>query len=214
MDRKLITILPAALLGLLVLFTAEIAAVSLLRYFTGLLSAPEPVLANRFANPFLIIHVVAGVLALVVAPLQFVRRIRDARPAIHRANGRIYAAACAIAAPAGFMLALGTFAGPIAASGFAVSAVLWPILTLLGVRAAMLGNFENHRAWMLRSYAICANAITLRLMLPAAMMLGYDFLPSYRVISWLGWLTNLALVEIYLRRRARPGAIEGQLATA
>jgi hypothetical protein len=112
------------------------------------------------------------------------------------------------------MLAVGTIAGPVAAVGFAIPALLWPIFTFLGVRAAIAEEFDDHREWMLRSYAICANAITLRLMLPVAGVLGFEFMPAYRAIAWLGWIVNLALVEIYVRRKRAPATAEARLATA
>jgi uncharacterized membrane protein len=210
MDKKLASIGAYTLRAALVLFTLEIAAVSILRYFTGLQAAPEPILANRFAHPFLALHVTGGVTALLLGPLQFVQRIRDRLPILHRTSGRAYAIACAIGAPAGFMLALGTTSGPVAAVGFAIPALLWPLFTYLGVKCAMEGRFDEHRAWMLRSYAITSNAITLRLMLPfAGLVLHLPFSAAYPVIAWLSWTTNLALFEIYLRRNrtARVGKL-------
>ena len=214
MDRKLVSYLGWTFAVLFVLLTAEVATVSVLRYFTSLVPAPEPVLGNAFAHPYLWIHVATGTLALIIAPLQLLPATRERMPLFHRTTGRIYIVACAISAPASFLLALGTFAGPIAATGFAVAAVLWPLFTAMGVRAAIRGRFDEHRAWMLRSYAILGNAITLRLMLPLAGVLGFSFVPAYQVISWLGWVTNLALVELYLRRRvSEVQPVEG-LATA
>lgn len=198
----------------IVLLTLEIAVVTAMRYFTNSQSPPDLILANAFAHPFLILHIAGGLTALVVGPLQFVKRIRERVPAVHRATGRIYAGACAIGAPAGLMLAVGTIAGPVAAVGFAIPALLWPIFTFLGVRAAIAEEFDDHREWMLRSYAICANAITLRLMLPVAGVLGFEFMPAYRAIAWLGWIVNLALVEIYVRRKRAPATAEARLATA
>lgn len=187
--------------GLVLLLTVEIAIVSALRYFTGSEPPPPPIVANAFANPFLIVHVIGGVTALLVGPFQFVGRIRARWPAAHRATGRLYVAACAIGAPAGFMLALGTTAGPIAAAGFAIQALLWPLFTWLGYRAAVERRFDEHREWMLRSYALTATAITLRLMIPASAFLGLEFVPAYRVIAWLAWTTNLTLFEYHIRRR-------------
>ena len=199
---------------LLVLLTAEVAGVSIARYFTSLAPPPDVILENRFAHPFLYFHVAGGVTALTVALLQFVPRIRERAPALHRATGRIYALACAIAAPAGFMLAIGTMAGPLAGTGFAISAVLWAVFTFLGVRAAMQKRLDVHRAWMIRSYAITSNAITLRLMLPiAAVILKLPFVSAYQAIAWLSWMTNLAIAEFYLRRKERVVAL-GQVAMA
>jgi uncharacterized membrane protein len=215
MDKKLASIGAYTLRAALVLFTLEIAAVSILRYFTGLQAAPEPILANRFAHPFLALHVTGGVTALLLGPLQFVHRIRDRLPILHRTSGRIYAIACAIGAPAGFMLALGTPSGPVAAVGFAIPALLWPLFTYRGVKCAMDGRFDEHRQWMLRSYAITSNAITLRLMLPfAGLVLHLPFSAAYPVIAWLSWMTNLALFEIYLRRKRAAPAAKVTLAAA
>jgi uncharacterized membrane protein len=206
MIRKLAPLYATFWRAVIVLLTIEIAIVSTLRYVTGGDSPPPPVAANAFANPFLVIHVVAGMIALLVGPLQFVRRIRTRRPAVHRATGMIYLAACAIGAPAGFLCALGTTSGPLAVTGFATAALLWPLFTWLGWRAVIERRIGDHREWMLRSYAMTAAAITLRLMLPfAGLVLGLKFYTAYPVIAWLSWLTNLALVEIHIRRSRGSG---------
>lgn len=211
MIRKLLPVYATFWRAAVMLLAVEIATVSTLRYVTGGDTPPPPVAANAFAHPFLVIHVVAGVIALLVGPLQFVRRLRTRRPAVHRATGYVYITACAIGAPAGFMIALGTTSGPLAASGFAMAALLWALFTWRGVRAAVERRFGDHREWMLRSWAMTAAAITLRLMLPfAGLVLHLGFDTAYPVIAWLSWLTNLALVEIHIRRsRARAPAHAG-----
>jgi uncharacterized membrane protein len=214
MDHRLSPILFRAGRAAIVLLTVHVAAVSLLRYVGSSLPAPAPILANAFASPFLTIHVVAGVIALLIGPLQFVRRVRARRPALHRAMGLIYVGACAVSAPAAFMLALGTTAGPVAGTGFAMLAVLLALFTYLGLRAAIDRRFADHREWMLRSYALTATAITLRLMLPAAGLLGLDFLAAYQAIAWLSWIANLALVEYHIRRTRNGATTYAMLATA
>lgn len=190
--------------AVVVLLSVEIAIVSALRYFTGLEPPPPPIAANAFAQPFLAVHVAGGIVALLAGPLQFVRRIRTGRPALHRAAGRTYVLACAVAAPAGLVLALGTTAGPVAGTAFALQALLWPAFTWLGYRAAVERRFDDHREWMLRSYALTAAAITLRLMLPASMLAGLEFAAVYPAIAWLAWTVNLAAVEVHIRRHRRP----------
>ena len=106
MDRTIARIWTIVWKVALVLLTLQVAAVSALRYFTGSEAAPEFILGNAWANAFLVIHVAAGVAALLIGPLQFVRRIRAQFPAFHRAIGRTYVGACAIGAPSGFMLAI------------------------------------------------------------------------------------------------------------
>lgn len=201
--------------GAILLLTLEVVAVSVMRYLTHDQAAPDIILENVYAKPFLILHVLGGTTALLLGPLQFVARVRNRFPALHRASGRTYAAACAIGAPAGFMLALGTRAGPVASLGFAVPAVLWPIFTFVGIRLAITGRLSEHREWMLRSYAITANAVTLRIMLPfAGLVLGLPFTSAYPVIAWLGWMVNLAAAELYLRRNRKDAIAQPRLAIA
>jgi uncharacterized membrane protein len=201
MTRTIPRIYWTAWWGAIVLLTVQISVNSTLRYIIGSQPAPEPILANAFATPFLVLHVIGATTALLVGPVQFMPAIRTRWSKFHRVTGRIYVLGCALGAPTGFILAMGTSAGPIAGAPFAVSAVLWPVFTWHGLRAVLEGRTEKHREWMLRGYAVLAGAITLRLMLPAALISGYEFYPAYRVISWLNWSINLALVEYWIRRK-------------
>jgi hypothetical protein len=62
-------------------------------------------------------------------------------------------------------------------------------------------RFVQHRAWMIRSFALTFAAVTLRLYLPLAALLSINFVDAYRAISFLAWLPNLLVVESYLRSR-------------
>ena len=214
MIRKLVPIYSAAWRLVVVLLILEIALVSALRYVLGTETPPGPITANAFAHPFLVIHVVAAMIALMVGPLQFVRRLRTRYPGFHRATGKLYVAAIAIGSPAGFILALGTSSGLLAATGFATVAVLSIAFTWLGWRAAVNRQFTAHRDWMLRSWGMTSAAITLRLLLPASAMLGLGFYTAYPVIAWLSWLINLALIEVLIRRDRGPRRRPATLATA
>jgi uncharacterized membrane protein len=215
MIQRLAPIYSTAWRAVVVLLAIEISVVSVMRYLTHHEAAPEPILANAYATPFLVIHVVSSVVALLAGPLQFVRRIRTRWPAFHRGTGWAYVFGCAIGAPSGFVLALGSSAGPIAGGGFAIVAVLTVVFTWLALRAAIERRFDDHRDWMLRSYAVLAGGITLRLMLPfSILVLGYDFFPAYRIIAWLSWSTNLLLVEWCIRRRRGSATTRAALAAA
>ena len=93
-----------------------------------------------------------------------------------------------------------TIAGPVAATGFFVLDCWWLTTTALGVVAAIRGRFAQHRRWMIRSAALTVGAVMLRIYLPLSFALKLDFLVAYQVISWLAWVPNAALAELYLRR--------------
>lgn len=149
-------------------------------------------------------HVVLGPVALLAGCLQFYQGLRTARPHVHRWCGRVYVAACCLGGLGGFILAFGSIEGPIAVSGFAVLAALWTTFTIHGAVLAKAGNYLQHRRWMLRSYALTLSAVSLRLMMPTAAILGID--GAYPYIAWLCWLVNLILVELYLRAKPGPAA--------
>ena len=64
----------------------------------------------------------------------------------------------------------------------------------------MQGRFNEHRAWMIRSFALTFAAVTLRLYLPIASFLPVHSDDAYRAISILCWVPNLAIVELYLKQ--------------
>ena len=190
---------PTAFRALAALLSVAIALFSY-RYLTESGMRSPDVLANAFARPFLVLHVLGAATALLVSPFQFVARFRGRRSGLHRLVGRVYVAGCLLGATAGLPLALGTTAGPVAASGFGLLAIVWFWTTSLGWLRAMQGRIAEHRRWMLRSWALTMAAVTLRLYLPFPPLLGFDFIDGYRAIAWLCWVPNLLLVEAWLRR--------------
>jgi Predicted membrane protein (DUF2306) len=52
---------------------------------------------------------------------------------------------------------------------------------------------------MIRSFALTAAAITLRIYLPLLPLTGLSFSTSYRIIAWACWVPNLFVAEWILR---------------
>lgn len=155
----------------------------------------------------LVVHAAGGSLALIVGALQWLR-LRSLR-SFHRALGLGYAVSIAAAGLAGLVMAPVAMGGWVAVAGFLLLDLAWLGTT---ARAAFLGmslgrpgvdvaaHRSLHRAWMIRSYALTAAAITLRLWIPL-LTLGLDFLTAYTIISWLCWVPNLVVAELLLRRQ-------------
>ncbi|MDQ2861171.1 MAG: DUF2306 domain-containing protein, partial [Pseudomonadota bacterium] len=89
--------------------------------------------------------------------------------------------------------------GSTATAGFGGLAAIWIVANVQGWRMAAERRFGAHRAWMIRSFAMTFAAVTLRLYLPLFPFLGVSFLDGYRAVSFLSWVPNLILAELYLR---------------
>jgi uncharacterized membrane protein len=119
--------------------------------------------------PFLIVpHVLAGIAALLIGPLQFSSRIRRRSPKFHRALGRVYVCSVVIAAPLAIILS--NHRHDSRAIHFVVAnivqAAIWMITTGAAFLAARNGHFHQHREWMVRSYAVTFTFIGTRVLQP------------------------------------------------
>jgi hypothetical protein len=179
------------------------------RYFVPEIPAPDSITSNPMAHPWLWVHAGFAATALLVGPWQFLGQVRARWPKVHRWIGRTYVFACLIGGFAGLLIASGSTAGPIARAGFGLLAVVWLGVNIQAYSLALARRFPEHREWMIRSFALTFAAVTLRIEMPLAAVLHLDPLASYRAISWLAWVPNLALAELYLRglplrRRSAP----------
>ena len=190
----------AATWGLIAFLSLGIAIYSYRYLAPNIPLLPPDIAKNAMRHPWLVLHAGFAATALLVGPFQFIARLRAAVPRLHRWMGRLYVFACFVAGFAGLPLAFGSDAGPIATAGFALLAVIWIYCTAQALRMAMTGRYAEHRRWMIRSFALTFAAVTLRLQLPIAPIMGYPFMDGYRAASWLAWVPNLLVAELYLRR--------------
>ena len=169
------------------------------RYLPGVGPMANGILRNVFAKPFLDLHVAGAATALLTGPFQFLAGVRRRWPRVHRWVGRTYVVGCLVGSVGGLPLAFGSTAGPVATAGFGSLAVIWAIANVQGWRTALAGRFGEHRAWMIRSFALTFAAVTLRLYLLLIPLFGVSFVDGYRAISFLAWVPNLILAELYIR---------------
>jgi hypothetical protein len=97
--------------------------------------------------------------------------------------------------------------GWIAAWGFLTLGAAWMVTTGLAVRFILRADAIQHRRWMIRSYALTAAAITLRIYLPLVFVFHWPFAIGYPAIAWLCWIPNVTAVELYLRFVPTPSGI-------
>jgi uncharacterized membrane protein len=119
--------------------------------------------------PFLIIpHIVCGVAAFIIGPFQFSSRLRRRYLKLHRVLGRVYVGSVFIAAP--FAMVLANHRHQPGGEHFAVAtriqASAWIITTAAAFLTARNRQIQQHREWMVRSYAVTFTFIGTRLFSP------------------------------------------------
>jgi uncharacterized membrane protein len=146
-------------------------------------------------------HIFGASVALLLGPLQFLKGLRAARPGLHRALGWAYLAlGVGVGGLAGLYVAFFAFGGAVSTSGFAVLAVVWLYTGARAVLAAKRRDFDTHRRWMVRNFALALAAVTLRIGLGIGFGSGLPFEVFYPPLAWLSWVPNLLLAELLLWR--------------
>ena len=142
-------------------------------------------------------HIASGPLALVAGTLLVSDSFRQRSPRWHRFLGRFQVANILLfVAPSGLWMAGYAAAGPIAAVGFALLALLTGLSTALGLRAAVQRRFLVHRRWMWRSYLLLCSAVVLRLLGGLATVVGIQADWFDPVAAWASWSMPLAIFEL------------------
>jgi uncharacterized membrane protein len=163
----------------------------------------RPVYEDNLA--MLLAHVGGASVALLAGPFQFLPRLRARRRRVHRIVGRLYLAGIVIGGLSGLALSTIAYGGPVARFGFGTLGVLWLLSGAKAFTEIRAGRVAEHRAWMVRNFALTFAAVTLRLWLPLLTEgFGVDFDVAYPLVAWLCWVPNLAVAEMLVARRRRP----------
>ena len=149
---------------------------------------------------WLVAHAVLSSVALLSGPWQFLPAFRRRSLLAHRWTGRIYCGAVAAGWLASLPIAAHAQTGRVASAGFLILGALWIGTTPAGYFAIRSGQAKAHREWMVRSYALTAAAITLRVYLGVMAVTGIPFAEGYPLVAWICWIPNLLFAEWLLRR--------------
>ncbi|MGX4653726.1 DUF2306 domain-containing protein [Micromonospora sp. SCSIO 07396] len=113
--------------------------------------------------PLLVIHILFGVVAVLLAWLQVWPWLRERHPAVHRRAGWVYYLGGVIpSAILSFPVAILTPAGQGVRSALLMMGLLWSVSVVAGFRAILQRRIDDHRRWMLRNVAITTSTITAR----------------------------------------------------
>ncbi len=145
-------------------------------------------------------HIFSSGIVLLCGAFLFSKHILKKWPKFHRLAGRTYVALLLlISAPSGLIMGFHANGGWSVQLSFLLLTPLWWWFTWKGLQSAMRKDFQTHRIWMIRSYALTFSAISLRVyqfLLGTFIVMEPEM--QYLLVSWLSWLGNWGLVEIWM----------------
>ncbi|TDX02158.1 DUF2306 domain-containing protein [Dinghuibacter silviterrae] len=149
------------------------------------------------------VHVFTSMFVLAAGFTQFSKALLHRYRTIHRAVGKCYVVAVLfVTGPASFIMALLANGGIPSRIAFTSLSVLWMYTTAKAWRTAVAKQFDAHRDWMYRSYALTLSAITLRgwkwLLITLFHLRPLD---TYMIVAWMGFVPNLVVAEWLIRKR-------------
>lgn len=137
----------------------------------------------------LLVHVFGGATALLAGPLQFSTRLRERRPALHHLIGYLYMSGVLVGASTAAYLGLTHAMFPLETI---VQAALWVFTTAMALLAVRNQNFEIHRQWMMRSYAVTLIFVVSRVLLALPILASITNPGAERVL----WILNLGALLV------------------
>jgi uncharacterized membrane protein len=150
-------------------------------------------------------HVFTSMFALLAGFTQFSFFLRKKYPLVHRGIGKLYVVVILLlSGPSGLIMAYYANGGWSSQWAFMLLAMMWMYTTWKAFSTARNKQFDEHRFWMIRSYALTLSAITLRFW--KWLIVGI-FEPApmdvYRIVAWMGWIPNLLLAEFIIYKNKK-----------
>lgn len=160
-------------------------------------------------------HILFGSVALITCSMQVWTWLRQKHPKVHRISGRLYVFLGVV--PSGIfalVVSIMSTVGPDGKIGNVLLSLLWFATTFAGFLAARRHDFQAHRRWMIRSFALCWSIVVNRVWIVLLLVILLPFKDSYyggdtdalvadvAVASiWLSWIVNLMIAQWWLDRR-------------
>ncbi len=191
---------------LLSLVPVAAGAVRLVGMATGGIMTPENARFMAMPGP-VVLHIFSATLFCLLGAFQFDSALRHRFPLLHRIAGRVAAPCGILAALTGLWMTVG-IAIPAQLQGGLLYAVriavglTMALAIVVSICAVLRRRIAQHRAWMVRAYALGQGAGTqVLILLPVALIAGAPTFLFRDVLMASAWGMNVLLAEWIIRRR-------------
>jgi uncharacterized membrane protein len=151
---------------------------------------------------WLVAHLVFGIIALLLAPVQIWLGTTRQRLPTHRQLGWIYMATIAASAVASAGLIVQNDVSWLYGVGLTGLAAAWLTTTAFAFVAIRRRKIELHREWMTRSAVITFAFVWFRIALGGTMALDIGTMPErFAFAAWSCWSIPLLVTEVIIQRK-------------
>ena len=151
---------------------------------------------------WLLVHITAGIVALLAGPVQLWLGLTDRSVKVHRRLGLVYICSVISGSVAGYYLAFNTTFGWVFGTGLACLATAWLVTTGLAFAAIRRHLYEQHKEWMIRSYVVTTAFVTFRLFFEVLRWTAIGtIVERLTAMAWLSWAVPLLVTEAVLQGR-------------
>ena len=149
------------------------------------------------------LHITPGLLFILLAPLQFVRRLRNRKPKLHRWIGRVVLVCGVIIGGSALVMSPQMAIGGVNETA---ATMLFAIVFLFSLSKAYLhirrGRVALHREWMIRAFAVGFAVASIRpivgMFFATARLTHLTPHDFFGTAFWLGFTIQLMVAEIWI----------------
>ena len=174
---------------------------------------------DTIGNFAVAMHLASAVAIMLSGGIQLIPAVRSRFPVFHHWNGRIYMLAAVALSGAGVYMhwIRGSVGDAIQKVGGSLNAVLIWLFAAMALRYALARDFRTHRRWALRLFIVVSGSWFYRIAFFLSFLVfkgpvGFDPTtfqgPFLTFMAFANYLFPLAILEIYLRAKDRPGAFQ------
>lgn len=171
---------------------------------------PTDAFAIRYAEHPVVafVHFLPGLVFIVFAPLQFIKRIRRKKIGFHRKNGWMLVPLAAVSGVYALVAAftLPAFGGWPTIAATVVFGIVFLYALWRAVAHIRRREVQQHREWMIRMFSLAIAVATIRALGGlAGAFFDLSLEESFGASFWIAFTLNLGIAELWIRA-GRPSA--------
>lgn len=169
------------------------------RFLIHKTNLPRPINLPVWLN-VMYVHVIFGCLAILTGAINFSTNMLKRSRKLHRINGYLYIVSVMIVVLTSGYMAPTSTGGKINSWAFNMINIFWPWMTLLALVRIKQKDVNNHRKWMVRSYAFCFTNLFIHLITSIFYYgVGMPYATAYTIGVYGTIFVNFALAEMVIR---------------